>query len=510
MKAWLASVDNALVKLGRLVLLKPILSMLLMLTAVGLTFSYDWHAENTKSPVVRISIPITLKPLEAFTHTAANFYKAPSQSTTNSASVETPKVSPPTPPSSIIQTVSPALSATPPKIDHWQMFMLHPGDTLVKIFKRYHVNMADYSALIAMDSAQSLRHLTPGKTIRISVDSQGHLQQLVYYDTKGHTTAFTRSTHGFEVAEPPLTQETQPLSSTANASSSTQNIPNSLNVTDQSPSTVSASHYLQGQIHHNLKDDARHLGLSAQQTTQLVQLFADQPVSVGDTWQVLLDSPRKNILAATLTHQQETIQWIRFTDPKGHVDYYSPEGLSNHPSILRAPLSYTRISSYFSKNRFQPILHFFRPHLGVDYAAPVGTPIKAAGDGVITQMTRMGGYGNEIVIRHDATYSTLYAHLQSYAGGVRTGDVVHQGQVIGYVGSSGLATGPHLHYEIRVNHVAMNPLTVTLPGAPLPLAYRPLFLAQSHTILAVLKTAGQHSVVPLSHLAANNKRSTAL
>ena len=132
-------------------------------------------------------------------------------------------------------------------------------------------------------------------------------------------------------------------------------------------------------------------------------------------------------------------------------------------AFLRTPVNFTRISSRFDLSRKHPILNKIRAHKGVDYAAPTGTPIKATGDGVVMHAGRKGGYGKTIVLRHGGNYSTVYAHLHKYANGVRNGRRVKQGQVIGYVGSSGLATGPHLHYEFRINGVHRNPLTVELP-----------------------------------------------
>lgn len=260
--------------------------------------------------------------------------------------------------------------------------------------------------------------------------------------------------------------------------------------------------YTGGIIHRSsLYAEARKAGLSMRQANQLVDMFSvnkrAQNLKPGDEFSVLYENPTapgkkdrsdNTIVAAQLVHQGQRYQLIRFVTPAGQVDYYTPEGESLHQGILRAPVAYSYISSYYSKSRFEPVLHFFRPHLGVDYAAPKGTPIEAAGDGQVVAMSRRGGYGKTIVIEHDNKYSTLYAHMADFGPKLQIGSMVKQGQVIGYVGRTGLATGPHLHYEIHVNNVPLNPLTVDLPGAPIPETYRHQFMAQASALLAELNS----------------------
>ena len=156
-------------------------------------------------------------------------------------------------------------------------------------------------------------------------------------------------------------------------------------------------------------------------------------------------------------------------------------------AFLRTPVRYARISSRFSRGRRHPVLHTIRAHRGVDYAAPAGTPIRAAGDGKVTFVGRKGGYGKTMVLQHGSTYTTLYAHLSRYAKGMRKGRSVRQGEVIGYVGQTGLATGPHLHYEFRVRGVHRDPLRVKLPNAlPIPAEHKAEFLAQTKDLVARL------------------------
>lgn len=183
-------------------------------------------------------------------------------------------------------------------------------------------------------------------------------------------------------------------------------------------------------------------------------------------------------------------QAVRYTDDQGRTDYYDPKGRSMRKDFLRTPVDFSRISSRFSTGRKHPILNKIRAHKGVDYAAPRGTPVKATGNGKIVLRGKKGGYGNTVVIQHGSQYSTLYAHLSRYASGLKTGSRVQQGQIIGYVGSSGLATGPHLHYEFHVNGTHRNPLTVKLPdAAPLPKQFREKFKLESENLLAQLELA---------------------
>jgi murein DD-endopeptidase MepM/ murein hydrolase activator NlpD len=194
-----------------------------------------------------------------------------------------------------------------------------------------------------------------------------------------------------------------------------------------------------------------------------------------------------NIIAAEFINAGDRFRAIRYTDSKGNTDYYSQDGRSMRKPFLRTPVDFARVSSGFNLRRKHPVLNKIRAHKGVDYAASTGTPIKASGDGKIVHRGTKGGYGRTIIIKHGTQYSTLYAHMHKYARNTQTGKRVKQGQIIGYVGSSGLATGPHLHYEFRINGVHRNPLTVKLPDAkPLPKDERIRFLSSSTDVIAQL------------------------
>jgi len=196
-----------------------------------------------------------------------------------------------------------------------------------------------------------------------------------------------------------------------------------------------------------------------------------------------------DILAAEFTNRGKTFRAIRFTDATGLIRYYSPEGNSMRKTFNRTPVPLSRISSRFNPNRKHPVLKTNRPHRGVDYAASTGTPILATGDGKVAFVGTKGGYGRTVILSHGGKYTTLYAHMSRYRKGIRSGQRIQQGQTIGYIGSSGLATGPHLHYEFRVNGVHRNPLTVELPKAePLAKQYQAEFKAQATPLIAQLDT----------------------
>jgi len=194
-----------------------------------------------------------------------------------------------------------------------------------------------------------------------------------------------------------------------------------------------------------------------------------------------------DILAAEFTNRDTTFRAVRYTDSDGNSHFYAPSGDSMRKTFTRTPVHFSRISSRFNPNRKHPVLKTSRPHRGVDYAAPTGTPILATGDGKVDFVGTKGGYGRTVVLSHGGKYTTLYAHMSRFKKGMRSGKRVKQGQTIGYIGSSGLATGPHLHYEFRVNGVHHNPLTVALPKAePLNAKYMADFKQKSQPLLAQL------------------------
>lgn len=220
-----------------------------------------------------------------------------------------------------------------------------------------------------------------------------------------------------------------------------------------------------------------------------------QDLRKGDTFEILYEEKTLNgqavgtgnILTARFTNRGKVYTAVRYTDKNGNTSYYSADGSSLRKAFIRTPVDFARISSRFSNGRKHPILNKIRAHKGVDYAAPRGTPIKAAGDGRVVLAGRKGGYGNTVIIKHGQRYQTLYAHMNGFAKGIRNGTNVKQGQIIGYIGTTGLSTGPHLHYEFQVNGVHVDPLSQKLPiSDPIHPSEKQRFAQHSQPLLAKL------------------------
>jgi murein DD-endopeptidase MepM/ murein hydrolase activator NlpD len=343
------------------------------------------------------------------------------------------------------------------------------GDSLAVIFKRHQLNAGELHAIMQLgDETSSLRALLPGQTFRIQIDQDRSIQTLVYDINQYETLSVHRDGDNFVSKYHHKNVEKRTNNATAVINSS-------------------------------LFESGREAGLSDKLTMELAHIFGwdiDFALDIrqGDHFTVLYEEHFLNgakvddgeILAAEFVNQGQSYHAIRYTDASGRSDYYSPDGMSMRKAFLRTPVDFRRISSRFG-NRKHPILSGMRMHKGVDYSAPTGTPIQSSGDGKVIFKGTKGGYGRTIIIQHGGRYSTLYAHMSSYRNGVNVGKRVKQGQVIGYVGASGRATGPHLHYEFRVNGVHTNPLTVKLPNAlPIDDQYKDAFVQHAETMLSQL------------------------
>ena len=235
---------------------------------------------------------------------------------------------------------------------------------------------------------------------------------------------------------------------------------------------------LEGIIKSSLYESMMECADSPQLAIQIADIFGWQidfltECREGDTFKILVEKQHRGdfyrwgkVLAAQYEGEHlSTHTAVLFEDPSGHIDYYNEKGESLRKAFLRAPLNYKYISSYFSKNRLHPILRIWRPHLAIDYAAPTGTPISTIGDGSVIFAGWKSGYGNYIQIRHPNNYVTGYGHLSRFANGLKKGKKVVQGEVIGYVGATGLATGPHLDFSISKNGERIDFLKLKLPSA---------------------------------------------
>ncbi len=322
------------------------------------------------------------------------------------------------------------------------------GDSLYLIFNRKGLSQTDLHHLLASgEHGKKLKRLRPGQSFAYLRDQDGQIDRFHHEVDELTTVEFTRSGDGF--ASRVVTREYDRRVAVKN-----------------------------GVIESSLFAAAR--GVPEQVVHQFVDVlewdvdFA-RDLRKGDSFSLLyeelhIDDRRVgagDVLALEFRSQRagEPVRAFRYTDSNGHTDYFTPDGRTLRRAFMRNPLRFTRISSRFSKSRLHPVLRIRRPHRGVDYAAPRGTAVRATGNGRVSFAGRKGGYGKTVLITHGNAHTTLYAHLSRYAKGVRRGTRVQQGQVIGYVGSTGISTGPHLHYEFRVNGVHRDPLTVKLPRA---------------------------------------------
>lgn len=320
------------------------------------------------------------------------------------------------------------------------------GDTLETLFRRNGLSLTDLAAMVALpDASGALKLLKPGDRLEIS-HRDGQVLSLRRELDDIKLLSIARAESGFAA----------------------NTIERAVDV------RTTGAH---GRIDSSLFEAGTDAGISDRTTMDMAGIFEwdidfIQDVREGDTFTVIYEELWRDgvklrdggVVAAEFVNQGKSFRAARFRDETGRAGYYTPEGRSVRKAFIRAPLNFTRISSNFNPNRRHPVLNAIRAHRGVDYAAPTGTPIRAAGDGKVTFRGVQGGYGNTIILQHGSNITTLYGHLSRF-GSARTGGRVNQGDVIGYVGSSGLATGPHLHYEYRVNGAHRNPRTVALPPA---------------------------------------------
>lgn len=349
--------------------------------------------------------------------------------------------------------------------DLWREELVKSGDNLTTVFKRLSLDARDvYAVANARGESQSLRKLRPGETVAIQTDVDGQLAKVRYVRSQLESYLYEREEAGF-------TGKKQL----------------------RKPDVISS--FMQARIENSLFLDGVRAGLEQTTIMDLANIFGwdiDFALDIrrGDSFQVLyeellLDGEKigtGNILAAEFTNQGRTYRAVRFVDKNGDADYFAPDGKPMRKAFLRAPLDFTRVSSNFDLRRRHPIHKMIKAHRGVDYAAPRGTPVYAAGEGKVIASGYSRANGNYVFIQHGQTYTTKYLHLDKRL--VRWGQTVKQRKVIGMVGSTGYATGPHLHYEFLVNGVHHNPRTVALPQAePIPSALRAQFLAQTTPLL---------------------------
>jgi murein DD-endopeptidase MepM/ murein hydrolase activator NlpD len=374
-----------------------------------------------------------------------------------------------------------AVIPPPPEFDSLSL-TIRSGDTLDKLFRANKLDLGHLAVIARLEEARSLlRKIKPGDVFEITHDDG---QLIKMYTSLSLTSALNieKSENGFtaEIVEKPIEIRKR---------------------------------LAYGVIENSLFESAVAAGMSDKLIMNIAGIFAwdvDFVLDIrrGDNYYVQFEEIWQDgefvtdgeVIVAEFNNNGRTNQAIRFVDESGHADYFTPGGLSVRKAFIRAPVDFTRISSNFNPNRRHPILNTIRAHRGVDYAAPRGTPIKAAGDGKVIHRGGKNGYGNAVILQHGGNITTLYAHMSRYESTVRMGTRVRQGQTIGYVGATGLATANHLHYEYRINGVHRNPRTVDLPQAdPIQSKYREQFLATAQPILQELEQYKRTQVASVAY-----------
>ncbi len=363
----------------------------------------------------------------------------------------------------------------------WQEITVKSGDNLSLIFPRVGLSARDvYNVAQLGKEVKPLLNLKPGQILRFSIKSEEEtktLDKLELELSALQTLSVTSNDEGYLTS-----METRVVDSRQTQAS--------------------------GHIENSLFEAGIEAGLSDKIIMELAYIFGwdiDFALDLrkNDSFMVIYSEDYLegekiadgDILAAEFTNRGKTFRAVRYTDESDVTRYYAPNGDSMRKTFSRSPVHFSRISSKFNPNRKHPVLKTSRPHKGVDYAAARGTQITATGDGKVSFVGTKGGYGRTVVLSHGGKYTTLYAHMSGYKKGLRAGKRVQQGDVIGYVGQSGLATGPHLHYEFRINGVHRNPLTVALPKAqPLEKKYLADFKKKSESLLAQLDSINETSL----------------
>lgn len=355
----------------------------------------------------------------------------------------------------------------------WQNLTVQPGDTLISVLKTLKIpslQLKDIVAFINNNHHHVIKHIKTGQEVKALLDENNNLLSLRLILAKNKTIFLDQiGPRNYK-----LYQEEKPI--------------------------IKRLKFTNNKISSSFFSSAQAAGLSDTIIMQIADIFGCDidfvtDIRPNDRFRILYEENfvenqyigTGNILVVEFTNQGRTYQAIRFTDSQGRSGYYSPEGYSMNKTFLRNPVKFSRISSRFSTGRHHPILHRMRAHKGVDYVAPAGTPIKAAADGRIVSIGKKGGYGNAIELQHGSKYSTLYAHLSGFAPKLTKNSIVKQGQVIGFVGRTGLASGDHLHYEFRVDGIHRDPLTVQFPKAlPLNNHHKIKFLSHAQQMLSLL------------------------
>ena len=345
----------------------------------------------------------------------------------------------------IAEEIAPGIIESKPLL---VIHQVRAGDTLLEIFNKLGIDKKLYQRFILLDrkSNKRLARLRPGQMLHFQFSKENELIEIIHNIDSLHSTSYVIGDDDIQINK--HQKEVQVKIETAH-----------------------------GTIESSLFNDGIRAGMTEKLIIKMAKLFSwdidfGSELKKGDYFGVIFEARyvdgrrigTGNILAAEFINGKKKHRVIRYVDSRDKVDYLDPKGRSRRQKFIRTPLSFTRISSKFTGNRWHPVLRRWRSHKGVDYAAPRGTPVWATADGTVNIIGRQRGYGKVIYIKH-GKYTTVYGHLSAFKRGMKKGIQVRQHEVIGYVGSTGLATGPHLHYEFRINGRHVNPLSHRLPIA---------------------------------------------
>ncbi len=353
------------------------------------------------------------------------------------------------------------------------------GENLSSIFSQLDLSREDLHKIThANATGKMFADVEPGRDVVATVNASGELEELTYTKNPFETLIATRHDNDFDVKL--LSKKVEAQTAVA-----------------------------KGTITSSLFEDAKQAGLPVKLIMKMADIFAwdiDFALNLkdGDQFTVVYEKllvegkefDTGDILSVEFVNQGKAYTAVRFEDNQGKSSYYTPDGNGLRKAFLQTPMDFAVISSNFDLHRMHPILNTIRAHKGVDYSAPVGTPVKTTGDGKIVFRGEKNGYGNVVEINHGQNYSTLYAHLSGFKSGQKLGSTIKQGDVIGYVGRTGLATGPHLHYEFRIAGEHVNPVTAKFPRSmPMDNGLLAKFKAQTQPLVALLKQAKDESQV---------------
>lgn len=353
---------------------------------------------------------------------------------------------------------------------YWREEKIQRGDTIATLLERLDVDNDEITDFLrSTKHSKGIRLLIPGRTVRAKTTESGELLSLRYISSSDNMLLVDKENGTFKASDQAVPLEQRVLMKSGEIKSSLFAATDAANIPDNVAVQLAEVFSSDIDFHQDLR--------KGDHFTVVYEVFHNKGEQV---------KPGR-VLAAEFVNQGKTYRAIYFQDREGHSGYYTPDGNTLRKAFLRSPLEFSRITSGFTNARYHPVLNEWRAHRGVDYGAPTGTRVKATADGAVEFVGKQGGYGNLVVLKHQGQFSTVYGHLSGFAKGLHKGRKINQGDVIGFVGMTGLATGPHLHYEFKVAGVQRNPLSIALPTAlPLAAQYKADFSKQSKQLMARL------------------------